>query len=313
MRMDAVRDDSVRDLALARARYAWPEHDEPMVEWYGEDGPAIAVALLPHANEPLGYAIREPLAALSALPVLSEGHVGRVALVGPVDPPPPEGRFPLPCDLLAFLRRGHLQPLADQVEFAHCPAPRTRAQRRAASVRELLRGLDAAAVVLVHNDPFARVPYLYANRPWPEVERRLVTADPVAFPDPGLAVDEVEWTSRLAPRTYAYFPATQLDLHGSECAGLYLPGELGIPVLTTELPMFDWTAFTDADRIAAREVMERWIEDGCGPRTELLAQTARLLGRRPVPMISAPVNARVLAAVLGGVRQELALVAARPA
>jgi len=287
---------------FTRAAYAWPEHDEPTVEWYGEDGPTLAVALLPHANEPLGYAIRGPLAAAGT----TAG--GRTALVGPVDPPPPERRFPLPCDLLDFLRLGHLQPLDAQVEFAHGPTPVTDAQRRAATVRKLLGGVGAAAVVLVHNDPFARVPYLYADRRWPVTERALRAAqDPDIHPDPDLAVDEVEWTSRLGPRTYAYFPAVGIGVTDTECAGLYLPKELGIPVLTAELPMFDWTAFTDEERIAARETMERWIEDGCGPRAGLLEATARLLAHRPVPMIPAPANARVLDAVLRGVRRELAV------
>lgn len=283
-------------LPLDDAEYAWPSHPSMTVEWFGSGDPAIALALMPHANEPLGYALHRPLEKLA-------DGCGRVAVIWPVDPPPADRYFPLPCDFREFLRTGYLQPLEEQTEFAHSAEPATLTQCHAADFRRLVQLSAPAALILVHNDAFSRIPYLYGNRRWPEAERLLAAAPPDAFPD--VPLDEVEWTHHLGPRTYAYFKAADIDVHGSEAAGLYVTEALRIPVLTAELPMFDWTGISDELRVAVRRRMERWIEEGCGDTASMVADSDALLDGRPVPMIAPEVNARALHAVLEGVRAEL--------
>jgi hypothetical protein len=295
MTVDSVRQATRYRLPLADAEYAWPKGDAAAVEWYGTGDPVLALGLLPHANEPLGSAIRRPLAGLAP-------GAGRIAVVGPVDPPPANRRFPLPGDLRDFLRLGHLQPLDQQAEFGHCSEPRTPAQHRAACFRRLVREVAPAALILLHNDPFARVPYLYADRRWPVVEHLLTKGLGDVFPDEPAA--EPEWTSRLSPRVHAYFKAAVIGVRGSEAAGIFLPHYLGIPVLTAELPMFRWGE-AEAARPEVLAAMETWIEHGAGDSRTLLAEAERLIGGLRVPMVEAQVSARVVHAVMEGVRAEL--------
>ncbi|MCZ4097822.1 MULTISPECIES: hypothetical protein [Streptomyces] len=283
-------------LPLDDAEYAWPGRPQMTIEWFGSGDPVIALALMPHANEPLGYALHRPLEKLA-------DGCGQVAVVWPVDPPPADRCFPLPCDFREFLRTGYLQPLEEQTEFAHTAVPVTPAQHHAADFRRLVRLAAPAALILVHNDAFSRIPYMYGNRRWPEAERLLASAPAGAFPDAPL--DEVEWTHHLGPRTYSYFAAAQIGITDSEAAGLYIERTLRIPVLTAELPMFDWTGISDELRIAVRMRMEQWIEDGCGDVTSMVADSEALLAGRSVPMIAPEVSARALHAVLEGVRAEL--------
>src|SRR5215470_2540426 len=180
------------------ASYSWPVDSSIGVTVSGSGGPLIAVGVLPHANEPLGSAF-----AVSAL----DGP-GRVALVGPIDPPPAAHRFPLPVDPVGYVTGGYLQPLPEQVEFAHCPSPVTPAQLRAAELRARLAELRPDVLLLLHNDVGAVAPYLYANRMWPQVSRRLRSDLVGAFDRwPKLVAP---WTYTLDPNTYAYFPAARL-------------------------------------------------------------------------------------------------------
>jgi hypothetical protein len=260
----------------------------------GTGRPRIAVGLLPHASEPLG-------SAFAATVGRSAGGPGTLALVGPIDPPPPAHRFPLPCDPVGFVRDGYLSPLAERVEFAHCPDPVTPAQRRAAAYREQLRNLRADVLVMLHNDPAAQGPYLYANAPWPAVERRL--ADD--FPDwkpPGTG-----WTHRISPRTFAFFPGERIGVDGTEAAGLYIERELGVPTLTLELPMFGWRR-AERQRLEFRRSLGEWAAAGGaagGGRPDLIRSTARLLDGRDVAMIPPAVTSRVVWSALAGVRESL--------
>src|SRR5262249_34325639 len=146
--------------------------------------------------------------------------------------PPAEHRFSLPCGPLDYAARGYLQPLAGQVEFAHCRAPGSPPQHRAQRLRARLSDLNPDAIVLLHNDVGAHAPYLYATNPWPRAERPLRAELAGAFPRwPRLGAT---WTHPLGEHTYAYFPASRIGVTGSESAGIYLEQDLGVPVLTIE-------------------------------------------------------------------------------
>jgi hypothetical protein len=254
----------------------------------GRDGPLIAVGVLPHANEPLGSAF------------VPSDVDGRVALVGPIDPPP--HRFALPTDPVGYARDGYLQPLAGQVEFAHCAHPSTPAQHRAAALRARLAELRPAALLLVHNDVGAVAPYLYANRVWPAVSRRLR-----ALPYPHRPRLAASWTTTLDACTYAYFPAARIGVEGAECAGLYLERELGIPTLTVELPMFAWGT-ADRTRHAVAEAVGTWIARGAshgGDTGRLVREVTAALGGRHVEMTPAADCDRVIRTVLCGLREDL--------
>lgn len=254
----------------------------------GPAGPLIAVGVLPHANEPLGSAF------------IPSDVDGRVAMVGPIDPPP--HGFALPTDPVGYVRDGYLQPLADQVEFAHCADPSTPAQHRAAELRARLAVLRPAAVLLVHNDVGAIAPYLYANRVWPAVSRRLRT---LAFARrPRLAAT---WTSTLDESTYAYFPAARIGVAGTECAGLYLERELGVPTLTVELPMFCWGT-ADRTRHAVAGSVGTWIACGAshgGDTPRLIDEVTTAVAGRRFEMVPAARNAEVVRTVLTGLREDL--------
>jgi hypothetical protein len=282
------------------ASYSWPDGTSIGVSVSGSGGSLIALGVLPHANEPLG----------SAFVASARQGPGRVALVGPIDPPPPAHRFPLPVDPVGYVAGGYLQPLPEQAEFAHCPNPVTPAQHRAAELRARLAELRPDALLLLHNDVSAVAPYLYANRMWPQVSRRLRT-------DLGGAFDRwpkliVPWTYTLDPNTYSYFPAARIGVHGTECAGRYIERELGIPTLTVELPMFRWG---DADRTrrAVAEAVSAWVARGAshgGDTDRLVREVRAAVGTRKVPMVPAETNARVVRAVLTGLREDLAARAA---
>ncbi len=275
--------------ASGEPAYSWPAGSAIEVAVSGSDGPLIAVGVLPHANEPLGSAF---------VPTAADG---RVALVGPVDPPP--HRFALPTDPVGYVRGSHLRPLADQVEFAHRAHPSTPAQRRAARLRACLAELRPDALLLLHNDVGAVAPYLYANRVWPRVSRRL-RADPAFARWPRLGAS---WTTTLDANTYAYFPAARIGVEGSECAGLYVERELGIPTLTVELPMFAWGT-ADRTRHAVAGAVGAWIARGAshgGDTPRLVREvTAAVAGRR-FAMTPAAVSARVVRTVLSGLREDL--------
>lgn len=274
--------------------YCWPDSDAFSVTRYGSGGPGIAIGLLPHANEPLGSAIL-PLADKLA------ATFGTLWLLGPIEPPEPDARFPLPCDLTEFLAIGRLPALRDQAEFAHgSVVPHTLAQRRADTLRHAVRTIEPSALVLLHNDPFARFPYLYADRVRPFAEKRLLEAD--GFPLGSL--EPAAWTQRIGPRTYVWFPAARIGVHGQEAAGAFLPQVLGIPVFTLELPMFHWDGAEQARR-SIRDVMGTWIANGAGDPSGMLSTARELLGGRRVEMVEAATTAHVIAAFLAGVLEEI--------
>lgn len=285
--------------AALSACYTWPDDDALAGQIIGSGHPRIVVGLLPHANEPLGSAFAATVEGYS-------GPLGGLALVGPIDPPPRAHRFPLPCDPVIFAARGYLQRTQEQVEFAHCPDPKTPAQHRAAELRARIRELAADALVLLHNDPGARAPYLYANFPWLQVERRLRDDLGDYFPDwqlPGAS-----WTHQIGERTYAFFPCERIGVVGAESAGLYIERELGIPTLTAELPMFGWGR-AERVRLDFRRSLEDWIAAGGaygGDRPGLIRHVARLLAGHDVTMVPPAVSSRVVWSVLEGMQETLA-------
>lgn len=282
------------------ARYGWPKTDDLACHVRDAGGPRIAVGLLPHANEPLGSAFASTVEGY-------RGGLGSIALVGPIDPPPPAYRFPLPCDPVSFAARGYLQPTRDQVEFAHCPDPAAPAQFRAAKLRAYLAAVQADVFVLLHNDPRAHAPYLYANRAWPQVERRLTEDVGACFPD--WQPLPTEWTHPIGERTYAFFPCERIGVGGTESAGIYIERELGLPTLTVELPMFCWGAAAERARQGYDDALSEWIEAGGtdgGDRPWLVRNVVHVLAGQQVPMVPAAVNSRVVWSVLTGLRDSLA-------
>jgi hypothetical protein len=283
---------------LPAARYAWPDDDALTANVVGSGELLIAVGLLPHPNEPLGSAFATTLTGY-------RGHLGRITLIGPIDPPPPEHRFPLPCDPVTFVAHGYLQRLPEQVEFAHCPDPKTPAQHRAAEFRTRLRELAPDILVLLHNDVGARAPYLYANSPWPAAERRL--RDDLAHAFSIWEPLDASWTYRISERTYAFFPCDRIGVVGSESTGLYIERELGIPTLTVELPMFDWATAEQA-RLDVRTAVAHWISAGgtvSGDTPGLVRDVARSLTGHDITMVPPGISARVVWSVLEGLREDL--------
>jgi hypothetical protein len=280
----------------AAASYSWPTASAIGVSHSGAAGALIAVGTLPHANEPLG----------SAFAVSPADGPDRIAMVGPIDPPPPAHRFPLPIDPVGYVAGGYLQPLPEQAEFAHREDPATPAQHRAASLREHLAGLRPDALLLLHNDVGAVAPYLYANRVWPKLSRRLRTDLADAFDRwPELAA---RWADTLDENTYAYFRAAWLGVRDSECAGLYIEAELGIPTLTLELPMFGW-GDADRTRFAVARAVGAWIARGgshSGDTDRMVREVTAAVGSRQVSMVPAEVSARVVRTALTGLREDLA-------
>lgn len=268
--------------------------------FHGTGRPIIAVGVLPHGNEPLGSAFVSTVGGY-------RGDLGTLALIGPIEPPPRAFHFPLPCDPVTFVSRGFLPPLREQAEFSHCQVPRTPAQRRAAECRSRVRGVAADALILLHNDPTALAPYLYANSPWPKVERRLRDEVGPDFPD--WKPPSMSWTQRIGERTYAYFPSARIGVKGTECAGIYIQRELGIPTLTLELPMFDWGE-AEPVRQHFRHVIGDWVAAGGaygGDRSGLTRDLARLLAGRHVPMVPPELSSRVVWSALAGLRESLNL------
>lgn len=287
-----------RSIVQSSARYTWPDNDALVVEVVGSGDPLIAVGLLPHANEPLGSAFAATLHGYT-------GHLGRIALVGPIDPPPQTHRFPLPCDPVAFVAYGYLQRLSEQVEFAHCPDPKTPAQRRAADFRTCLQELAPKVLVLLHNDVGARAPYLYANYPWPRAERRLW--DDLSHAFSAWKPLDADWTYQVSERTYAFFPCDRIGVLGSESAGLYIEREVGIPTLTIELPMFDW-GLAEQARLNVLDAVGAWISAGgtdSGDTPSLIRNVARSVAGHGVTMVSPEVSARVVWSVLEGLQEDL--------
>jgi hypothetical protein len=280
----------------AAASYSWPASAALGVSRFGSGGALVAVGMLPHANEPLGSAF-----AASAL----DGP-GRIAMIGPIDPPPPAYRFPLPIDPVGYVTRGYLQSLPEQAEFAHCDQPATPAQLRAAELRERLAELRPDALLLLHNDVGAIAPYLYANRVWPQISRRLRTDLADAFDRwPELTA---KWTVSLDENTYAYFLAAWIGVRGSECAGIYIESELGIPTVTLELPMFRW-GDAERTRFAVARAVGAWIARGAshtGDTGRLVREVTAYMGARQVSMVPADVSARVVRTALAGLREDLA-------
>jgi hypothetical protein len=270
---------------------------EPRYSWtsptgvFGSGGPLVAVGVLPHANEPLGTAFTSTVPAFRG--------PGRLALIGPIDLPPASHRFGFSIDPVGYVAGGYLQPLPDQVEFAHRPRPLRAAQHRAAQVLSRLAELRPDAFLLLHNDVGAVDPYLYANRTWPAVTRRVRALRSCPLPPAG-------WTSLLDECTYAYFPASRVGVPDSECAGRYIEETLGIPTLTVELPMFAWDA-DDPARLAVAEAMGEWIAQGAGPggdRDRLVRQVSTAVGDRHVSMVPAAVSARTVWAAVNGVFED---------
>jgi hypothetical protein len=280
----------------AAASYSWPTASAIGVSRFGSGDALVAVGMLPHANEPLG----------SAFAVSTLDRPGRIAMVGPIDPPPPAYRFPLPIDPVGYVAGGYIQPLPEQVEFAHCDKPATPAQHRAAELRERLAELRPDALLLLHNDVGAVAPYLYANRVWPQVSRRLRTDLADAFDRwPTLSA---RWAATLDENTYGYFLAAWLGVGGSECAGRYIESELGIPTLTLELPMFRW-GDADRTRFAVARAVGAWIARGgshTGDTNRLVREVTAAVGARQVSMVPADVSARVVRTALAGLREDLA-------
>jgi hypothetical protein len=158
--------------------------------------------------------------------------------------------------------------------------------------RRLVHDVAPAALILLHNDPFARVPYLQADRCWPVVEHLLTKGLGDAFGTP-----------RHGARVRAHVKAAAVGVRGSEAAGIFLPHYLGIPVLTVRLPMFRWGGAETA-RTRVRAAMADWLEHGAADTGPLLAEAESLLAGVRVPMVEARVSARVVHAVLEGVRAE---------
>ncbi|TQN49270.1 hypothetical protein [Acidithiobacillus thiooxidans] len=278
------------------SNYAWPEHDDLRVVRHvvSPNDPIVLVGLLPHANEPLGSSLCPLASSLASYLRL------QLLLAGPIDPPPASHRFPLPCSVLTFLENGWLQLLTDQAEFAHVNEPINVAQKRAAALRSAVVASSADAVLLLHNDPFAIYPYLYAHERLPEVELALANTLP-----PSAALhDYVNWTNRLGPWTYAFFPARKIGVHQGEAAGIALRQAMQGKVLTLELPMFDWTAAPDA-RVPIADIVSGWIKHGGGATKPTVPAAAAHLRGRTVPMVSASLTARFITAVLKGLASEL--------
>jgi hypothetical protein len=281
------------------AHYFWPNKQDLGVDVVGSGRPLLAVGLCPHANEPLGSAFAATVGGY-------RGELGTIALVGPIDPPPLAYRFRLPCDPVTYVADGYLQPLPDQVEFAHCAVPSSPAQRRAAEFRACLRELAPDALVLLHNDVGAQAPYLYANYHWPQAERKLIADSSDVFPEwPGLDAD---WTHQISDRTYAFFPCDRIGVLGTESAGLSIEREIGVPTLTLELPIFDWGTAGHA-RTRVLDAVGDWIARGAKASdtgAALVAEVAQAVGAHEIRMIAPEITARMVWSVLAGLRMDLA-------
>jgi hypothetical protein len=280
--------------ALDRASYTWPSA-ELTLRRFGAGRPRLGVGLLPHSNEPLGSAV------LPCLDELLSGTGQDLLVIDGIDPPPQP--FSLPCDFFDFLRAFHLPRIAEQVEFAHCVEPATPAQHRARRLCECLRSEAVERLLLVHNDPFARHPYFYAGEPHASVEQALLdqTSHLFDYAD----VPEVGWTEILSRLTYRYFPVRRIDPGcSSESAGIFIAEQLRIPVLTLELPMFDWAAHDDDELWTLRQLyLELWHgAASADKRDEAIAEHAR---QAPAPMVPAAVSARVEWAVIASLLELL--------
>lgn len=278
------------------SKYCWPEADDFSIIRYGISSrdPVVLVGLLPHANEPLGSCIY-PFA-----PSLAADLRLQLLLAGPIDPPPTSHRFPLPCSLLAFLEDGWLQPLEDQAEFSHVDEPMDVAQQRASALRSAVITSSADAVVLLHNDPFAIYPYLYAHEVILPIENALSNT----LPTDAVLHDYVDWTNRLGSWTYAYFPAKKIGVHRGEAAGIALRHITPGIVLSLELPMFVWSAAPDA-RLPIADIVSRWLKQGGGATKPTVSAATTYLRGRSVPMVPASMNIKFITSVLNGLAIKL--------
>lgn len=284
--------DGVGDELFSAAAYGWSASGGLEVRRMGAGAPVVGVATLPHSNEPLGSAI------VPCLEALVQRRGWPVALFENVDGPPPEHRFRLPARFSEFYVGSFLPPLEEQAEFSHCARPVTPSQRRAAQFRQAVSEQGAHVLLLVHNDPFARHPYLYADRVWPHVEASLRTCASRWFRVG--EVPRVGWTSVLSALTYRYFRFNVLQPGAStEAAGIYLPEALGIPVLTLELPMFDWSPYEEAALRHLRKHSLPLLMGGAGAaeRSELIHPLLRTCGG-DVEMIAPEISARLTWAVV---------------
>lgn len=284
--------EGVGDEFFSAAAYRWSASEGLEVRRLGAGAPWVGVATLPHSNEPLGSAIVPCLEALVAY------RGWPVALFENVDGPPPEHRFRLPANFSEFYVASYLPPLEEQAEFSHCAHPITPSQQRAALFRQAVRAQGVQALLLVHNDVFARHPYLYADRVWPHVEARLRACASRWFRV--AEVPRVGWTSVLSALTYRYFGFNVLRPGAkTEAAGIYLPRALGIPVLTLELPMFDWSSYDEAALKHLRRLSLPLLMGGASAaeRSELIHPLLRTCGG-DVDMIAPGISAQVTWAVV---------------
>ncbi len=250
----------------------------------------LVVLTWPHANEPTGSAVEAAVTQQGVSAALGRDDVA-VTFLGPIDPPAPGAtRFVLPCDLLTWCRYAHIAGPANQVEFSYNSNSTggSPAARRADACLVTLIDLRPDAVVSLHGDVGGTAPYLYAPTPEPTLEASLQ-------PFGDLESLDVDWTDVLGPRTLRYFPSSAIGLTGSEAFGTCVPKHLRCPVVTLELPMFDWSTAPEA-RLPIHDAVGRWIADGGaegGDRAALLAYVERALADRAVMMVPSESTAAI--------------------
>lgn len=215
------------------AHYSWPLVKKLHFFTTHNKAPKIALGLCPHSNEPLGSVV------LPHLKKFSESFL----VIENIDPPPAKShQFNFNWGWRDFLLKFHLPPLEEQVEFSYTSTPKTFSEKRAYEVYRLLKRYQISLFLMIHNDPFASIPYFYAPQKINKtLERDLQKLIPFS---PFKTLPEIDFTEKLSAQTYRYFPSKHIAPKiTSQAAGIFL-NQKYIPTLTLELPMFAWKSLS---------------------------------------------------------------------
>lgn len=214
----------------------------------------LGIGIMPHSDEPLGSVIIPYLDKISSL------CNSKITLFENIDPPPSRKYcFNLSGSFFDFFQGFYLPKIARQVEFSYCDNPKTKSELRANSFFKLIKRNKINFLLLVHNDPFSRIAYIYSNKIYRSLEGVVKRFN--SFIQCNDHLGRVDFTDKLSNYTYAYFSKKKLINDSiNESFGIFFHQKTNIEVITLECPMFDWRTASNKEIEGYRRIFqEAWI------------------------------------------------------